>query len=89
MGDEEKAKALEDNILLKQELKDLKQAYKSIGNSMYEVVKDNVYHGFEAYLARKKVGFIYLFSLFSSHILNLSTNQQIKLDINILSRYYF
>ena len=54
MGDEEKAQALEDNILLKKELKDLKQQYRSIGDSMYEVVKDNVYHGFEAYLARKK-----------------------------------
>ena len=57
MGDEEKAKALEDNILLKQELKDLKRAYHSIGETMYEVVKDNVYHDFEAYLARKKVSF--------------------------------
>ena len=55
MGDEEKAKAKEDNILLKQELKDLKRAYGSIGESIYEVVKDNVYHDFEAYLARKKV----------------------------------
>ena len=55
MGDEEKEKAREDNILLKQELKDLKQAYRSIGETMYEVIKDNVYHDFEAYLARKKV----------------------------------
>ena len=60
MGDEEKAKALEDNILLKQELQDLKRAYHSIGETMYEVVKDNVYHDFEAYLARKKVKKSYL-----------------------------
>ena len=60
MGDEEKAKAKEDNILLKQELKDLKRAYGSIGESIYEVVKDNVYHDFEAYLARKKVNSRYI-----------------------------
>ena len=54
MGDEEKAQAAEDNINLKQELQDLKQQYHAIGETMYEVVKDNVYHGFEAYLARKK-----------------------------------
>ena len=54
MGDEEKAQAAEDNINLKQELQDLKQQYNAIGESMYEVVKDNVYHEFEAYLARKK-----------------------------------
>ena len=54
MGDEEKAQAAEDNVNLKQELQDLKQQYHAIGETMYEVVKDNVYHGFEAYLARKK-----------------------------------
>ena len=63
MGDEEKAKAAEDNIILKQELKDLKQQYNAIGESMYEVVKDNVYHGFEAYLARKKESFYYFWRL--------------------------
>ena len=57
MGDEEKAQAAEDNINLKQELQDLKQQYNAIGESMYEVVKDNVYHEFEAYLARKKASF--------------------------------
>ena len=60
MGDEEKAQAAEDNINLKQELQDLKQQYNAIGESMYEVVKDNVYHGFEAYLARKKESFYFV-----------------------------
>ena len=62
MGDEEKAQAAVDNVNLKQELQDLKQQYNAIGESMYEVVKDNVYHEFEAYLARKKESF-YLISL--------------------------
>ena len=60
MGDEEKAQAAVDNVNLKQELQDLKQQYNAIGESMYEVVKDNVYHGFEAYLARKKESFYFL-----------------------------
>ena len=41
MGDEEKAQAAEDNVNLKQELQDLKQQYHAIGETMYEVVKDN------------------------------------------------
>ena len=70
MGDEEKAQAAEDNINLKQELQDLKQQYNAIGETMYEVVKDNVYHEFEAYLARKKesVYLISLISLMISHV---------------------
>ena len=71
MGDEEKAQALEDNILLKKELKDLKQQYRSIGDSMYEVVKDNVYHGFEAYLARKKAKTLLQKHLFHIDHLNI------------------
>ena len=55
MGDAEKAQALEDNITLKEKLKGLKQQYNAIGETMYEKVKDEVYHTLEGYLARKKV----------------------------------
>ena len=67
MGDAEKAQALEDNITLKEKLKGLKQQYNAIGETMYEKVKDEVYHTLEGYLARKKVKLLCLCVFYLLH----------------------
>jgi len=48
-------RAQEENYRLKEKISGLKQQYGPIGNQVYQALKEQVFLGFEGYLARKKI----------------------------------